>query len=459
VARNRARARRSSIYSPLVDDVASRKLTWPDKLNVGLSIVAIVIGALSILISWLLADKAKRDLDAVRRLTATLQAQSESSFAKEQKVQDAVLLLTAGKAGFRPSDFVGKLPVLADSVNKLAASGSYDEAPLPPPLRLASGSGRAFDYFQAAERADADGRAKAAIALLDTAIILDPAFQVAYHNRSYDKFSTGDTAGALADADSAVRLKPNEPATRVLRSKIRSASGNHVGALADCVAGLSVPATSDDKAWLFVNKGVAERHLRRYNDAKMSFMEAHRLRPRDASIFVNLSNLDYDQGRLSSAESLLTRALALDSTYADAWSYRGDVRYGLRNYGGALTDHSAAVRLAPMRARFHYRRALDFRELDMKDSAIADLQGAVKLDPYDPDALSSLGLCLAEVADDLVRSHRMTEARAKWLEAVKLYEASKRLPRMSPGRRQVVDVWLAQARERLEKLDGTPLQR
>jgi len=164
--------------------------------------------------------------------------------------------------------------------------------------------------------------------------------------------------------------------------------------------------------------------------------------PKDASIYVNLANVANDEKKPADAESLLSLAIALDSTYGLAYDYRGNVRYELGDFPGALADHSAAIRLEPRLAGYLYDRAGDYRSLGKKDSALADLWAAAKLDPTDPDVMSSQGLSLAEEANELVDLHLTKEAQAKWQKAIDLYETSLGLPRMTEGRAAVVEGWL-----------------
>jgi len=354
----------------------------------------------------------------------------------------------------KPPACVDRTDVLVDTVRRRVEVSSVDDAEFPPPVQTASGRGQANDYFRASISAHGAGRTVEAIALLDSAIGLYPLFPSAFHNRSYYRFTLRDTAGALADADRAVELNPDDPSTRGLRSKIRAVRGDYRGALADAVAGLSVASDKDVKASLFVHKGVAERHLGRFTDAESSLRSALHLAPKNAAILLNLANVGSDQERPAVAESLLSLALALDSTYAQALDYRGNARYRLRNFNGALADHTAAARLDPARADFLYDRQLDYRALGMKDSAITDLRRAMELDPSDPVTQSSLGLALAEEANELARLLSANDAKAKWLEAIGFYETSLKLPRMSKGRAAVVEGWLALAKERYEDLYG-----
>lgn len=316
------------------------------------------------------------------------------------------------------------------------------------------------DLFAAALRASRSGRNKEAIRLLDSLVALYPGSASVYSNRGLARSATGDTAGALNDLAEAIRLDSGIAAAYINRGNIRSRRGQMSEALSDLNKAVEYSSDKGESTAALVNRGVALRGLRRIPEAVADYEAAARLSPREASIYFNLANAYIDLGDLVVADSFASKAIEQDRNYAAAYNLRGTIRYDRYDARRALADHTEAVRLDTTAASYRYRRAMDFRILGMRDSAIADLQHAVELDPSSADALSSLGLSLAESANEMTARGQTSEARARWLEAIDHYNAALNLrARMPAERTALVEHWRVLARRRYGELYGTPADR
>jgi TolB-like protein/Tfp pilus assembly protein PilF len=98
---------------------------------------------------------------------------------------------------------------------------------------------------------------------------------------------------------------------------------------------------------------------------------------------------------LVKAETLIRRALAIDSTSADSWAVLGIVlSYGHHDEEGALRAFERGVALGPTEPEAHWYYGESLLLLRRFDEAIAQMQKAVDLDPVDWMSNNKLGWAL-----------------------------------------------------------------
>ena len=113
----------------------------------------------------------------------------------------------------------------------------------------------------------------------------------------------------------------------------------------------------------------------------------------------------------SLAEIALEQAVALNSTYADAYAYLGLAQDMLGTDG--QTNLEAAVKLAPDSVLANYMLALHWRRLGQSAQALPYLQAAQKLDPQNPALAAEMGGAFAAMGD-------LAQAEAWFTQAVSL---------------------------------------
>ena len=78
---------------------------------------------------------------------------------------------------------------------------------------------------------------------------------------------------------------------------------------------------------------------------------------------------------------------------------RGNLRYGQRDFRGAIEDYNQAIKLNPDDATAYYNRGVGRSELEDKKGAIEDYNQAIKLKPDYVDAYSNRGVGRSELGD------------------------------------------------------------
>jgi tetratricopeptide (TPR) repeat protein len=77
-----------------------------------------------------------------------------------------------------------------------------------------------------------------------------------------------------------------------------------------------------------------------------------------------------------------TKAISLDSSYTEAWNYRGFSECLVNGYYDAIRDFDNAIKLDPDYATAYNNRGAVFEELNMAYAAEKDYTKALDLEPY-----------------------------------------------------------------------------
>lgn len=131
----------------------------------------------------------------------------------------------------------------------------------------------------------------------------------------------------------------------------------------------------------------AKRNLSKYKEALDDEIEAVRLDSTNIEYLTRRGALENSIGDTVSAIADLSKALALDSSYATAWYDIGRLHlYYQKNYPAALYDFSKAIELCEntpfeeMNSNYYSFRARAYEGLLMHDKALLEVDKAIALD-------------------------------------------------------------------------------
>ena len=140
---------------------------------------------------------------------------------------------------------------------------------------------------------------------------------------------------------------------------------------------------------------------------------------RTTALAAALSLLPLGQPLLLGSTTALAIAAVVLSTQtavaqsADDYLNRGNTKYHLRDYQGAIADYSKAIEINPQYAYAYINRGNAKSDLGSYQGAIADYNKAIEIDPQDADAYYNRGN-----AKELVRD--LKGACADWRKASSL---------------------------------------
>lgn len=153
----------------------------------------------------------------------------------------------------------------------------------------------------------------------------------------------------------------------------------------------------------YVNRGTAREKLRQYDAAKTDFEMALKKSPDHALAQQHLSALARIQGNIDESDRYLSEAIERNPHLPYAYLERAYYRNEVGDYGGAIEDYTAALRIDSLDAEVWVNRGLIFEKAKQLNAAYHDFTRAIKLD----ETLANAWLCRANI---LVKQNKLVEA-------------------------------------------------
>ena len=227
-----------------------------------------------------------------------------------------------------------------------------------------------------ADRKQAQGKHKAAIAKYNFVLKRNPDLGMVYNNRGVAKSALGDHVGAIADYDKTIQRSPSNPKVYYNR-------------------GLAQGRIGESKA----DQGVLVEARHHYQMAMDDYTEVINQDPKCSIAYNNrgwaqylLGQVETKAGNRKAAQSLYQKAvsdsdeaLRLQSegakVRAATYHTRGAAKASLGDYNSAIEDFSESIRLNPKKARYYSDRGKAKEALQQHEAAEADFQKAKEIDP------------------------------------------------------------------------------
>ena len=204
-------------------------------------------------------------------------------------------------------------------------------------------------------------------------------------------------AGLLAEAEQLYRkilqTRPRHFDCLHLLGVIHHCRGEFREAVGQIDLALQVNAKS---AAAHNNRGVALKHLKRFDQALASFNQAIALKPDYAEAYTNRADTLNELKRFDQALASCDQAIALKPDYAEAYSNRSISLNGLKRFEGALASSGRAIALKPDYAEAFNNRGLALKNLRRFDEALADYDRASVLKPDCAEAFNNAGVVFVE---------------------------------------------------------------
>jgi tetratricopeptide (TPR) repeat protein len=228
---------------------------------------------------------------------------------------------------------------------------------------------------------------KEALAELDQAVKMDPAF---YVDRSYVHERT-DWDGRLADVEQALQHDPNNTDTLYAKAEILKEKGDYAGAVQVYTKLLDKgPVT----AGALNARGIALSRAGRGVEAETDFAKARQM----ATDAETLNNICYSKAvaavALERALEECNAALRLLPDAARILDSRGTVLLQMGKLDEAIADFNKALAKAPTLTPTRYARAVAWARKGDMMKAKADEQAALKLDPSIAERFAGYGLTI-----------------------------------------------------------------
>jgi tetratricopeptide (TPR) repeat protein len=222
-------------------------------------------------------------------------------------------------------------------------------------------------------------------------------------------------AAAISHFDQLITDEPNSAEAWNGRGLAKKASGDPDGALKDYDHAIQLDSSG---AYLFNNRGTLLWEKRDLTGALSDFDRSLVLDPKYDLALYNRAQIKIMNGDISGALGDLDKLKSLvgQARYPDFWFHRGYANARKGNFNEAEADlsrHLATVNYDPLEGLCYEHRGMNRLNLDLYDSAYADLRRAESLGRRDKDVFYYQGYALSNLK-------RWTEAKEATLKALEL---------------------------------------
>jgi protein O-GlcNAc transferase len=235
------------------------------------------------------------------------------------------------------------------------------------------------------------GNLKAALSLLDQAIVHQPSAPHYHGGRGAILQRQGRLEEALEAFEQALQIKPDYALAHFNRGIVLQQRGRLEEALDAFEQALRIQPRL---AQAHVNRGVLLERRARLEEALEAFDQALRIDPGYAQAHFNRGVVLERQGRLEEAVAAYDQALRAEPDSVEAHINRGAVLERLGRPEQALEAFDQALRIKPGLAQAHFNRGRTLKVLQRFGEAIAAYEEALRLKPDYAEACSALGVVL-----------------------------------------------------------------
>ena len=239
-------------------------------------------------------------------------------------------------------------------------------------------------------------RAQEAIALLSSAVAVDPNSADAHTNLGNVLRDLKRPEEALASYDRALEIQPESAETLNNRGNALRDLKRPAEALASYDRALGIKA---DYAEALNNRGNALSVLKRPEDALASYDSALGIKPHYAEALNNRGNALSDLKRSEEALASYDRALEIKANYAEALNNRGNALRDLTRPAEALASYERALTIKPDYVDALNNRGNALRDLKRPVEALASFDLALEIEPDNASSHWNLALCCLQLGD------------------------------------------------------------
>ena len=227
-----------------------------------------------------------------------------------------------------------------------------------------------------------------------------PNYVKAYNHLGDARSQLGDYQGAIADYSEVIRLNPFDASAYRSRADARYNLGDKQGAIEDYVRAMEI---NPDRTYTYenlttyekltnenlTNEKLTDENLTQARSSLETQLENSPAREittgitktinlEDVGAYKNRGNNRYDLGDYRGAIADYTEVIQVEPD-ADIYIKRGDAYYDFGDKEAAIADYTEAIQINPNDAAVYYKRGNIFYELEDKEAAITDFEKAAEL--------------------------------------------------------------------------------
>jgi tetratricopeptide (TPR) repeat protein len=186
---------------------------------------------------------------------------------------------------------------------------------------------------------------KSSMTVFSSVIEQDPTVWIAYANRAIEQINNGQYDAAMADVQTAILIHPYRRSLYGVRGNIYFNRKEYAKAAADFD---SVTFAKTAKPYDYYNKGAALYYLGRFDSAGAYYAKARAADSTIGRVYHGIGMLEFTVHRSPlNAAAYFDTAVAYDRTLWESYYYRSAAHYALGRSGAALNDLSSAMLYNP----------------------------------------------------------------------------------------------------------------
>lgn len=133
----------------------------------------------------------------------------------------------------------------------------------------------------------------------------------------------------------------------------------------------------------FIDRGASKANIGQFDEAVRDYRKAEELGFTRPVLYSNLGFVYYKLNKTDSAKVYLEKALSIDPTNANAYRWRGEIKYDENDNSGAAADYSLAIQYNPSASNY-FARGLAYYYLKNYKKAVEDMDKGIELNPNIP---------------------------------------------------------------------------
>jgi len=130
----------------------------------------------------------------------------------------------------------------------------------------------------------------------------------------------------------------------------------------------------------FMDRGASKANNGQFEAAIADYIKAEELGFKKSVVYSNLGFAYYTLKQPDSALIYFQKALKIDSSNANAYRWRGEIKYDKNDNKGAVDDYTLAIKYNPS-ASNHFARGLGYYYLKNYKKAVEDMDKGIELNP------------------------------------------------------------------------------
>jgi tetratricopeptide (TPR) repeat protein len=214
------------------------------------------------------------------------------------------------------------------------------------------------------------------------AIKLNPGYLHPYLWRGISYDNLGKTKKALEDFSKAIELNPSFAEVFVSRGTLNSKLGKDAESIVDYTKAIEIDPRY---AEAYYSRGLVEQRSGDTDKALADMNKAISVDPKKACAYYARGLFIYRSSdstkRSDDAISDSTKAIELNSEYAEAYGLRGCARFDKGDVSNAISDWAKAIKIDPRNPWYYYQRGTAFLAQEKYTETFSDLNKAIELDP------------------------------------------------------------------------------